>query len=726
MQGVKRFLEFWNLTFGAQASITCPETISYALKQLGIQPKSQKPGLQLLGKVQDNTQSTSSGSRASTESCPADMSEKSRIAFILDDRFESSNLAGFISSPITRVPESLSVSLENPNESQIPSSPRTDDTPGQPNGTAQSPSLQFSIEKHQQRSDVFSMIENLRSSSPPGNTPRELGFMTPPHLRNLHNADREAETPQTPTLPPIPADNEEDFLGSSPTPGTRDRTHTGGSSLHTSLMAPAVSSQMDTDPPSSPPEVKSQSPNSENKSANTESMATRDKAAKNRRRRQKKKEKRSKGSTTSSPTKQPDAQTTPKDATENNAAAQSEQPLSSRLRSSASKMPLDPPAGTDPTQSSQAPSSSSNKESTARGASVSCHPPVEVCDSSKKQPGADYIADSSSDDMETQIASQLEQDLELAVDLDEPGEQPAEPSSQPPMTRKRKRETHETAVSTPSNYERRRSSRLSSTKDNIINDVEEARTETCSKKLTASNPTENNRSSPAESVPQKRRRHSKGAADEGEVRFAVREQCYTNRTAKATDPLDASSQKRRSTRLSGHVASVEETPVSNSPRSSRSRRQSTKQKEPTPKASQMKSVASEARTDPTAKTKLQDEVPVNVEINKVSETCESQTNAQTSEPASPSKEQLPTDSIDIQMSDAAGALIKKDPKIKITGSRSVGANSSNTDADIIPSLHQILDNVKSSTLDRRALKQIDDLLFDIRVEMHEALRRHTG
>lgn len=45
---------------------------------------------------------------------------------------------------------------------------------------------------------------------------------------------------------------------------------------------------------------------------------------------------------------------------------------------------------------------------------------------------------------------------------------------------------------------------------------------------------------------------------------------------------------------------------------------------------------------------------------------------------------------------------------------------------IIASLQKILDDAKSATLDRSALKQIDDLLFDIRVEAHEALRRNTG
>lgn len=45
---------------------------------------------------------------------------------------------------------------------------------------------------------------------------------------------------------------------------------------------------------------------------------------------------------------------------------------------------------------------------------------------------------------------------------------------------------------------------------------------------------------------------------------------------------------------------------------------------------------------------------------------------------------------------------------------------------VISSLRRVLDDVKSTTLNLSALKEIDDLLFDIRVEMHEALRRHAG
>jgi len=50
-----------------------------------------------------------------------------------------------------------------------------------------------------------------------------------------------------------------------------------------------------------------------------------------------------------------------------------------------------------------------------------------------------------------------------------------------------------------------------------------------------------------------------------------------------------------------------------------------------------------------------------------------------------------------------------------------------TSADgILNSLRRILGNIKSTTLSREALREMDDVMFDIRVETHEAARRHVG
>lgn len=398
-----------------------------------------------------------------------DMSEKSRISFVLDNSNGPSTTA-FNSSPVTREPEALAASEDHSKEAQDSPLPADEDTAHESNGVEAPVSLDAVVENPKKRSEIFSMIENLRSSSPPTNTPRELGFMTPPHLRNLRNPDRDAETPQTPTLPAVAADNDESFLGSSPTPGTRDRTQTGGSLLRTSLVAPAVVSEMDIDPPSSPPEIqsRSQSPNSRSKSAPMESSAARDRTAKNRRKKQRRRERKSKASGASSPVTQTDPPATPKDAGETGVAEQPDKPLSSRTRSSASKMPEDTTteassAGMcqDQEHSAQLGMTSNERDIVLEDAPSLDNPLVDTDGGQAGDEGTEHndIPDSSSDDMETQIASQLEQDLEFAV-VDEADEQ----AKKSPVTRKRKREAHEATFSTPSNQERRRSSRLSTTK----------------------------------------------------------------------------------------------------------------------------------------------------------------------------------------------------------------------------------------------------------------------
>ncbi|KAI9042602.1 putative telomere length regulator protein (Rif1) [Aspergillus affinis] len=748
MSVAKKFLEFWKSLFGAQLSTPCPEAITLAVHRL---------------ETQADTHASSSDPQAA-ENRRADMSEKSHISFILDDSNGPSST--FNSSPVTReiAPE------DHSKEAQDGPLPANDDTSLESNGVEAPVAFQPVAENSEKRSEVFSMIENLRSSSPPTNTPRELGFMTPPHLRNLRNTDRDTETPQTPTLPAIAVDNDESFLGSSPTPGTRDRTQTSGSTLRTSLVAPGVPSEMDIDPPSSPPEIRSRSPNSRSKSTPLEGSAVRDRAAKNRRKKQRRRERRSKASRASSPVTQPDTPATPKDAGETEVAAQAERPLSSRTRSSTGKMPEDTMAEVssagicqDPEHSAQVQPTSNNPGIILENISRQENTQVKTRNNHNKETRSENrdIPDSSSDDMETQIASQLEQDLEFAV-VDEADEQ----ASKPPVTRKRKREAREATFSTPSNQEKRRSSRLSGTKERPVVEDKEPNS-TWSKRSMAVSQIEITASSPAEGGPQKRRRHSKGSADNEEVALAIPQQKSSNTTDKNADTLESLTQKRRSNRLSGHIAPtpVEETPVAKkpSPRSSRSvRKQNTQPKDTTSKASQAESPAEKTKPNTKVaekeKRKPQENPSDDLESNEIPESSESRINnvnnnteefatTQPSEPAPQTEQQdLPPPSLptqeDTQMSDTVVAVPSTDktPKSKSGKSKAKQKSKSTeppqlpapettnapTDGEIIPALQQILDKVKASALDRNALKQIDDMLFDIRVETHEALRRHTG
>ncbi|KAB8265808.1 Rap1-interacting factor 1 N terminal-domain-containing protein [Aspergillus pseudonomiae] len=726
MSIAKRFLDFWNSSFGQQKSLPYPESISRALQQLESQIKLQNSGQ---GQVERPATSLESQTLNSDR---ADMSEKSRIAFILDHPVEPSYPVGFNSSPVTRVIEPRVA--EQPSEAR----PRRSAEPNESDQIAvEDASVSFlpPSEEPKKRTDVFSMIENLRSSSPPINTPREYGFMTPPQLRGLRGPDRESGTPQTPTLPAVVADNEDGFLGSSPTPGIRGRTQSVGSQIPSSLSTPAMDSRFDSDVPSSPPELKSQGANARNKQMSLTAAAVENRVSK------KKKSKKSKRSALKDK-KRPDSQhTQSEDAREDPSRAGT--PLSSRLRSSTGKTPQADAQSTIEPQPNIPPVSepilASNASKSHHGSPDKPMPlkstPKDVAVSGEitdgLDPACDWIADSFSDDMETQIASQLEQDLEFAVDSDKPDqEQETELPSEPPMTRKRKRD--EENASTPSRAERRRSTRSSAKECDA--DIKEPR-RTRSKKSMLSGNAQEVASSPAASAPKKQKLHAKGDADDVPARLP---DLQPDSIGSSKGSEASASQKRRSSRLSGNspLAVPEEgTAPRKSPRNGRSRKRNAKRKG---NASREPSPRSEAQAEETATAASHDdhqkETQGSFEQNDIQQPEEPATHTPTAEhtaTAPTSEKEPPTDQEpenDTNMGNADGDSIPQTRKRTLSGTTQMDAHQENVSGatGIITSFRNLLDDIKSATLDRDAIRQIDDLMFEIRVETGEALRRHTG
>ncbi|OGM43526.1 telomere length regulator protein (Rif1) [Aspergillus bombycis] len=733
MSIAKRFLDFWNSSFGQQKLLPYPESISRALQQLESQIKLQNSG-QGQGQRQVGRPATSLESQTSN-SDRADMSEKSRIAFILDHPVGPSYPVGFNSSPVTRVIEPRVA--EQPSEAR----PRRSAEPNETNQIIiEDASVSFlpPNEEPKKRGDVFSMIENLRSSSPPINTPQEYGFMTPPQLRGLRGPDRESGTPQTPTLPAVVADNEDGFLGSSPTPGIRGRTQSAGSQIPSSLSTPAMDSRFDNDVPSSPPELKSQGANARNKQMSLTAAAVENRVSK------KKKSKKSKRSALKDK-KRPGSQHTQSEEARGG-PSRAGTPLSSRLRSSTGKTPqadaqstIEPQANVPPAGEPVVASNASNShhgspdkpmfvKSTPKDVAVSS----EIADG--LDPTCDWIADSFSDDMETQIASQLEQDLEFAVDSDKPDQEetglPSEPTSEPPMTRKRKRD--EVNASTPSREERRRSTRRSAKE--LDADLEEPRS-TRSKKSMLSSNAQQVASSPAESAPKKQKLHPKDNADDTPAQLP---DIQPDSIGAAKGSEASASQKRRSSRLSGNspLAVPEEgTAPRKSPRNGRWRKRNAKRKG---NASREPSPRSEAQAEETATAASHDdhqrETQGSFEQNDIQQPDEPTTHtpaaektvtAPTSEKES-STNQEPENDINIETAD--GDSISQTRKRALSRTTQMDAHPKNVSGatGIITSFRNLLDDIKSATLDRDAIRQIDDLMFEIRVETGEALRRHTG
>ncbi|EHA20618.1 hypothetical protein ASPNIDRAFT_44054 [Aspergillus niger ATCC 1015] len=599
---------------------------------------------------------------------PVDTSVKSRIAFILDDPFT----LGLNSSPITGGSEHSDPDMATDHPIPLPTGS------GDP----------------RKRSELFSIIESLRSSSPPTNTPRELGFMTPPHLRDLRNADADAGTPQTPTLPPVATDNEYGFLGSSPTPGTRSRTQLSEPEIPQSLSTPAAEdSAIENELQSSPPKPKSTSPDPQSNTGNMNTPGSANTTS-SKNRRSKRRARRS-----SRQKKAMNAQSRQPEPTGESMTVDSEEPLIKRLPS------LEHQASAEQPKDSE----------------------------SQQIDGCDYIADSCSDDMETQVASQLEQDLELAVDLDDAASiEYAATAPEQGANKKRKREAEQ---STPSGKERRRSSRL--TKTPSVADVEGGRATRSKRPINASQDVD---SSPAESAPKRRKTDSKSDII-GTSKPAEQAASTDSGKTKVQDTQE-SSQKRRSSRLSGQAAPAipEESPLpKKSPRPSRSRK-STKDKAKDSIQEEAELQRETPIKDVEPKTTVEDKPTEQLPEpdSSVQPTTEAQLDEPMDEPVPESQQTAPDD---VQMEDApvTEPIFEKTPseekemeegKKMRAVSRTTQTESQKepeiTEAEITDSLRKVLSDMKLAKLDRNSLKEIDDLLFDIRVETHEALRRNTS
>jgi hypothetical protein len=413
--------------------------------------------------------------------------------------------------------------------------------------------------------------------------------------------------------------------------------------------------------------------------------------------------------------------------------------------------------------------------------------------------------------METQLASQLEQDLESAVDSNARSDSQAlETQSQPPVTRKRKREVD--GFVTPTNKERRRSSRFSFHKDDPIFDDPEALISSRSgrsKKQLLSTTDDQALASPVEPNPKKRRRQLKGDITEvEELHSANAEQQMapspakgsskkrrqskgtpkTTKEAKSTNnqkdigegqttsqntelssqqqkPSESSdarptgegqashqssaissSQKRRSSRLSSQAApvSTDELSAPTKPTSSRSRKQNAREQELLPAADAAGDTRTPSQDDQLGDKKASTEQP----MEKPTALSLSQPRGQ----STPRSEDILMQDADAVIDATLVLAIEAEKQTekqtntpmdelsegtKKQSSKQIGSLISQTtnlpeeqatpnNLGIIASLQKILDDAKSATLDRSALKQIDDLLFDIRVEAHEALRRNTG
>ncbi|KAI9931052.1 hypothetical protein ASPWEDRAFT_166998 [Aspergillus wentii DTO 134E9] len=697
MSIAKRFVEMWRSSFGLQESLACPMSISRALVKLELYMKNQPPPD---SQAQDS--SASQDKESSTEALP-----KSRKGFVLG---ETPNSTGFTSSPVTQVIVNTELSPEQVIERRPLRSGGSSD---QLAGDELSLSLPTGSKAHRQRNEVFSMIESLRSSSPPVNTPRELGFMTPPHMRNLRNAETENETPLTPTLP-APAENEDGFLGSSPTPGTRGRAQASesGSEL-SSLSDQNLDVDMIKEPPSSPPELKS---HNSSPTGNKDAKNTNKKETPNRSRSKSRKENRN-----------------------DETPVETNKPTTRRLRSSASKNPSSGKSETNPS-----PEKASREKSDTQGSKAGSKGAAATPKSAGKNKGRSRknekknepepeASDGSTDDMETQIASQLEQDMGLATDAveDSKAEQLEELPNSFPMTKKRKREVE---TQTPRKKERRRSSRISSVKEPDADDTQEPRSTRATRSfndLPTANP------SPAVSSSKKRKGQAKVDTEESTGPNSIEQDQGIGSKDKSSRSRSRSARKRRrSGRLEGVAAppipeespSQKKSPRLSSRKSDRRHGETKASKQELPKEQPVADETmvldqekehQEPSTEPNDDVHVQESAESHDPVNEIPEIL---VDNQMNKPE-PQNEPVVEDDITMKDAEAVDDQSRHEATEHISQGQIEEADSN--ESGILSSLRKVLDDAKSAKLDRGTVKEIDELLFDIRVEALEALKRHT-
>ncbi|KAL4950437.1 Rap1-interacting factor 1 N terminal-domain-containing protein [Aspergillus filifer] len=784
----KQFGEFFPTGFETQHILLNP-TISRALHDLNARVIAQTPRLAVsqnptrrelqVGDSQVHAQPNSHSSQF-INSTAKDMSVKSRLAYILD---ASTDLppARHDSPSITRV-QSAAPTLQQTRQPVLqPTLPQV--PAGAADGKETASSAQADATQHRK---MFSMIDNLRSSSPPTTTPRDLGFMTPPHLRSLRSEESGSETPQTPTIPVIPADKEEGFLGSSPTPAIRGRTSSMASASHPSFSA--VADSMEIDPPSSPPELEQQVTDSQQSSPSKSSARSRN--ARNRKRNRSRRSKTpNRGKQAESPSKSQPA--------EGSNEGEVVHSLRSRLRSATDTAPAPLVAQQEP-EGRTAEDENVSNDDTAEPVSQPEAP-------SKRQPTqADVDMDSASEDTDTQAMSQLENDLVYAVDSrgGEPSERDVEEYMIMCMkTPKRLRKGEKWNALLQQEKERRRSSRITPAVEPASQDSGSQSTRSKKRKLSSTLPQET--PSPATTAAKKRKQDAVGAL----VEPSNTSEPETDKEA-GNESQNQGSQTRRSGRISGVPAPEirEESPVpkkstpkstpkptlkkSSRPNSARksnkkkSRRSQTGQflpadasqeqdtsaagesphEEPNgqlqvptaddePRAESLNSIQpEESESRPSQQTEQQEPLDVSMtEVQNTLETAPAPDSVPGPELEAP-KAQHPELEIEKQTSPisdqthespdlpnpvpqqaepepepepiAQAETEKEQNPESEQAPAPAPASAPSQDAQISTSLRSLIDQVRSASLDRKAVKELDDLLFDLRLEMHEALRRH--
>ena len=728
MSIAKRFVDLLSGLSESNGSLSFGESVTQALQKAKLKIPSDSPEVcvQMLWSVCfDANRSKVQSSSEITEDNAMSSTKRSKQA-------KAHNSVDLDSSPVVQANDNPTTSSEE--QGQVDVRPSGVQSADEPSFVPESIPLPADAD----RDRMFSMIEGLRSSSPV-NTPQQFEFRTPPHLRHVSRGAHDAEPPLTPTLAAVSAENYDIFLGSSPTPGTRTKPKAAAPrpSSQKGKEAKALTTE---DPPSSPPDVKSPTPGdnrepevSSQHDAENDGLANSTPVKKNVPRRQTRSA--SKKSTPKTDhSGDATADSAPQEVQDEAAQARNGKP-NTRRKASASKMP---PKGQRP-QDEKA-----NEDPVPHDAD-------------------NDNADFSNDDVESQIATQLEQDLEFAVDhnvVPDAGIEQVEPAASLPSSKKRKRDVDD--AQTPPRQDKRRSTRLSSSQQPVMDsspgmDMTPEPRSTRSKKSRASQPSQDApvpEPSPAQTSAKKQKSQPK--ADEQEPRPTESEQTETQ-------PVSQIEETQQPVEHNASTGLEVPEPSQGRRRSSRRSRQSSSaipeiqspnpEKSPQPSRSRKQEAAQETSQETSQANKPEDQVQQRLDAAETVTEAASRDNAKEPEVSEQAvttdiqmsqsdgqAEQVPMET-DIEMGDveAAPAEPESRPELepeptteeptvsseeKTSQTTQTEQPSSTSDTGIIRAFEQTLDSLKSATLDESKFREVDELLFRIRIEAQDAFRRH--
>ncbi|KAF7714429.1 Uncharacterized protein PECH_001371 [Penicillium ucsense] len=592
------------------------------------------------------------------------------------------------------------------NEPQLPTYPGS--------GGSEAPAVTRKSRRQSQR-EIFRMIESIRSSSPANS----------------------------------PAENEEGFIGSSPTPATRDQTPTAKPELLGRKRLASMNHNA-SNVPSSPPEVRSKSPSPKKPSSSSRRAKRRkllhSSLAANAK---------SKEPAISIDARPPSRRTRSSQASITAAVDQSEAVLAPSATSD-SPVGLNDQGAAPKSEQSKSSSNKRKRNGSIKSAEQEQVQPAQVA-STPVVP--DEHADSASEDLESQVASQIEQDMELVVDM-LMSVSPSESEVGKSATKKRKREDEHAKATVP---DRRRSTRLSTANEATGMETEEAGP---SRSPTATSSQRSDNRSASSLSPTMTRRVTRSSQKRENELLAIDSKLETENLGTTQELIEDSmpsqpiaKKSRRSVHFEDEAArpvKAVDAPRSKASRSSRSHKsrsshtelrfppvsshsergfsQSQLDDEPASVAAASMDALASGGTDASVILSLQkteqgalspvlmsteeaSKVPA-TGLDSVHPAGSQDIASRASMEVSTMPESITAEEISLTL-DFATVAVQTEPVLPTR-------HSDNSEAGITQSLRDLLSEIKTASLGPNALREIDDLLFHIRVEAHEASRRHNS